>query len=142
MLGKLSKWLRVLGYDTHYQSCYNEGALKKLAEEGRKLLSRRMQIRKLYSNALWLHSDHVLEQLLQLKETGALITDRSKWFTRCLVCNVPLTDAPVEAYVESVPDYILHQRISNLRLCPVCHRFFWPGSHREKMIHQLEEWGL
>ena len=30
MLGKLAKWLRVLGYDTHYQRYYKPGAIDQL----------------------------------------------------------------------------------------------------------------
>ena len=40
MLGRLAKWLRIMGYDTHYQPFYKEGIMGTLMAEGRTLLSR------------------------------------------------------------------------------------------------------
>ncbi len=142
MLGRLSKWLRVMGYDAYYQSHYKEGVLERFVGEGRRLLSRRAKLVEQYANAVWIKSDHVHEQLQELKAKMGLTTDRSKWFSRCLLCNVPLQKASSEASVESVPDYILHQEVPDIHSCPVCGRLYWPGSHRTRMTLQLKEWGF
>jgi uncharacterized protein with PIN domain len=142
MLGRLSKWLRVMGYDAHYQSHYEEGLFERLVGEGRRLLSRRTSLVDRYTNAVWIQSDHVHEQLQELREKVGLAADRSNWFTRCLVCNVPLKKISSDTSLESVPDYILHQEFPDIHSCPVCGRFFWPGSHRTRMTLQLEEWGF
>ncbi len=142
MLGKLSKWLRVMGYDTHYQSFYDEETLERLTREGRIFLSRRTGIPERYSGAVRIYSDHVAEQLHELVQCGILKPDHSRWFRRCLVCNVPLQDTSSPLSVESVPDYILQQGGSDIRSCPVCCRLFWAGTHRENMIRQLEKWGF
>jgi uncharacterized protein with PIN domain len=142
MLGRLSKWLRVMGYDAYYQSHYKEGLLERFVGDGRRLLSRRAKLVEQYANAVWIQSDHVHEQLQELKAKMGLTTDRSKWFSRCLLCNVPLQKASSEASVENVPDYILHQEVPDIHLCPVCGRLYWPGSHRTRMTLQLEEWGF
>jgi uncharacterized protein with PIN domain len=142
MLGRLSKWLRVMGFDVHYQSHYKEGALESLVAEGRRLLSRRAKAVEEDANAVWIQSDHVHEQLQEFKTKTGLASDRSKWFTRCLRCNVPLEKGSSKAPLESVPDYVLHQEVPDIHGCPVCGRFYWPGSHRTKMTLQLEEWGF
>jgi uncharacterized protein with PIN domain len=143
MLGSLVRWLRVMGYDTHYQSHYREEVFGRLISEGRGLLSRNRKMVRRYPGSVLILSDHVHEQILQLREAGLLHADNSKgWFTRCLVCNEILREAePLESR-ENVPDYIFHEKAGKICFCPSCKRHYWPGSHRERMAGQLREWGL
>ncbi len=142
MLGSLARWLRVMGWDTHYQRYYPKGVLVQLLLEGRKLLSRHRKMVRLQPDGVLILSDHLHEQILQLKELGLLCSDRSLWFTRCLECNVLLEEAhPHEAKVH-VPDHVFHQTVTGIRYCPSCKRYYWQGSHREKMTWQLREWGF
>jgi hypothetical protein len=142
MLGRLAKWLRVMGYDTHYQPYYDEDAIGHLVHEGRRLLSRHRPTVDHYPNSLFIHSDHIRGQLHEMRSSDLITTDRSKWFSRCLICNVALNVAESEDVRESVPEYIFYQNITGIRSCPSCGRYFWPGSHRQMMIMQLEEWGF
>jgi hypothetical protein len=142
MLGRLSKWLRVMGYDTYYQMTYEEEAVRRSLEEGRIFLSRRAQISERYPGAVWVRSDQVGEQLRELVERGLLKPHPSNWFRRCLACNVPLKKATGEISMGSVPDHVLHHQTSDIHWCPTCHRLFWAGTHKQRMIRQLEEWGF
>jgi hypothetical protein len=142
MLGRLAKWLRVMGYDTHYQSFYREGMIGQLIHDRRRLLSRHKAITEQYPNALLIHSDHINEQLQEMKQGGDLASDRSNWFSRCLICNVRLKKAEADDVRGNVPEYVIYENIAGIRFCPSCGRYFWQGSHRERMIRQLEEWGL
>ncbi len=142
MLGKLAKWLRVLGYDTLYQPFYKEGIIAESVREGRKLLSRHKPTVARYTNSVLIHADHVKDQLCELLKGGTITSDRSEWFSRCLLCNIPLEDAKGADVRENVPEYVFYQSASEISFCPSCGRYFWPGSHRERMVRQLEEWGL
>ena len=142
MLGKLAKWLRMMGYDVLYRRSYREEDLARLVAGGRRLLSRRIRAKARYPGALVLQSDHVAEQLKELKTLGSLNLDPSRFFTRCLLCNVPLKEADPETAKSTLPDYVFHKNPSRIRFCPECGRFFWPGTHRDNMLKQLEEWGL
>jgi uncharacterized protein with PIN domain len=142
MLGKLAKWLRVMGYDVLYQRSYREADLTRLIAEGRRLLSRRQEATARHSGAILIRSDHVGEQLQELWNLDCLKLGRSKFFTRCLRCNVPLKEADPEATRSTLPDYIYHEHALGIRFCPECGRFFWPGSHRDRMLKQLTDWGL
>jgi hypothetical protein len=142
MLGKLSKWLRIMGHDTYYQVSYEEEAIQKSIQEGRVFLSRRARISEEHTGALRVHSAHVGQQLRELVERDVLTLNRAEWFRICLVCNVPLRKAAGEISMESVPDYVLHHKSSDIRWCPACRRLFWAGTHRENMIRQLEKWGF
>ena len=142
MLGKLAKWLRVMGYDVTYQRSYREEDLERFMAEGRRLLSRRLKARASIPGVILIRSDHVGEQLKELETLGYLKFDRSRFFTRCLTCNVTLKEADPEVARSSLPDYVLHENPSRILCCPDCNRFFWSGTHREKMLKQLEDWGL
>ncbi len=142
MLGRLAKWLRIMGYDTHYQSFYKKGLIEMLVHGGGMLLSRHRATIKQYPNAVLILSDHVKDQLHEMKNGGSLTPDRSKWFTRCLICNVPLKEAEAEGARMNIPEYAFHKYTSEIRSCPSCGRYFWPGSHRGRIIRQLEEWGF
>ena len=142
MLGKLAKWLRMMGYDVLYQRSNREEDLVRLMAGGRRLLSRRMEAQARHAGAILIRSDHVGEQLSELKSLGCLKPDRSRFFTRCLLCNVPLKQADPEAARSSLPDYVFQENLSGIRFCPECGRFFWPGTHRDRMLRQLVDWGL
>jgi uncharacterized protein with PIN domain len=142
MLGKLAKWLRIMGYDTHYQSCYKPGRIQSLAREGRILLTRNLRAARGREGLVVILSDHVREQLGQLKEEGFIEVDQTKWFTRCMLCNEALCDAAPEAARENVPEYVFFEHPEGIRFCLSCRRFFWPGSHRQKMVAQLQAWGF
>ena len=142
MLGRLAKWLKVMGYDTHYQPLFTEDVIGHFVHEGRQLLSRHRPTVDHYSNSFFIHSDHIRGQLHEMGSSDLITTDRSKWFSRCLICNVTLNAAEPGVVRESVPEYIFYQNITGIRSCPSCGRYFWPGSHRQRMIMQLEEWGF
>jgi uncharacterized protein len=143
MLGKLAKWLRVLGYDTHYQTSTVPGDLDALVMGGRLLLTRHRKRAQLFgARALWVHGDHVGDQLMRLAKDLHLDPPLSARFTRCLRCNTLLRQASDSEAREKVPDYVFHQNTGQFRCCPSCNRYFWPGSHRSQMTARLKAWGL
>lgn len=142
MLGRLAKWLRVLGYDTHYQSRYPADAMARLVGDGRILLTKDRKTAQKYADALLLASDRVGDQIDEIKGALKLRPQKSVWFTRCLRCNEPLKSAALEEAKAEVPEHVFHESGDALRWCPACGRYYWPGSHRMRMIRQLEAWGL
>ena len=142
MLGRLAKWLRVLGYDTHYQSHYVPGIMDELLTEGAILLSRHRKKVRMYPRAVLLHGNTVGEQIRELREKMDLVPEPSGWFTRCLLCNTKLTVIQPDEIRENVPEYVFHQNISEIKCCPSCGRYYWPGSHKTNMETQLRNWGF
>ena len=142
MLGRLAKWLRVMGFDTHYQPFYKEGVINNLVHAGRMLLSRHRSVINRYSSSMLILSDHVKEQLQEIQREGYFRGEWPKWFTRCLICNTPLKNVSIEDALENIPEYVFYQTVKRVRFCPSCTQYFWPGSHKDRMINQLEEWGF
>jgi uncharacterized protein with PIN domain len=134
MLGRLGRWLRVLGYDTFYDAAIADPARVRLAaEEGRMLLTRdRHLLRELRPvQALEVRRDDPLEQLQDLVAALAL-QGPVAMFSRCLVCNTPLED------LDAAEAAVLAQELeyappSPVRRCPCCHKLFWEGSHSRRM---------
>jgi len=143
MLGKLAKWLRILGYDTHYQPSYPEGVIEQLSRaEGRVLLTRCSRTLKMHSGGVFIRSDHVGDQLCQLVEEGWIRPDSARGFQRCIRCNEPLVEADPESVREGVPEFVRVHNEGGFRGCPACGRMYWAGSHRERMLEQLVSWGV
>ncbi|MFH1630225.1 MAG: Mut7-C RNAse domain-containing protein [Pseudomonadota bacterium] len=143
MVGKLAKWLRVLGYDTYYQPCYPPDVIDMLLREGRILLTRhRKRAERLGNLAVLVRGNHVSEQLTGLTRELHIEPARSAWFSRCLVCNTLLMDAREGDVRERIPEYVFYQNVTRIRVCPSCGRHFWPGSHSVRMETQLKKWGF
>jgi len=143
ILGRLAKWLRVLGYDTYYQTSYPPEVMDALIREGRLMLTRhRKRAEKSGKGAVFIHGNHVGEQLISLARELQMAPPPSTWFSRCLICNAQLRQALESEARERVPEYVFHQNMNQIRFCPSCGRYFWPGSHRSTMAAQLREWGF
>jgi len=142
MLGKLARYLRIMGYDTVYQKSYSEQRLSELVAAGRILLTRSTARFSAYSQAIFIDKDLVRDQL-KLVDRGIRVNkDRKKWFTRCIVCNSTLSKVDRAVAHAHVPDYIFFRYPERIRFCPSCERFYWPGSHRERMLARLKNWGF
>jgi uncharacterized protein len=142
MLGRLARWLRVLGFDTRYQSFDPVNDIGQMAQQGWIPLTRRRKLIPLLDGIVFIRDNGIGEQLTQLKKVFSLETCHVNWFNRCLLCNVLLMDAPEEAARDNIPEYVFYKNMKSIRFCPSCGRYFWPGSHRDRMEKQLNRWGF
>ena len=67
MLGRLARWLRVLGFDTLYRSFDPVLDIAQMAQRGRIPLTRQGKLIPLLEDAVFIRHDSVGEQLTQLK---------------------------------------------------------------------------
>jgi uncharacterized protein with PIN domain len=142
MLGKLARHLRIMGYDTVYQKSYSDQTLSELVEGGRVLLTRSNARFSKYSDSIFIDRDQVRDQLEAVDGRVGLNRDQGKWFTRCIVCNSVLTKPDQAVAPEDVPDFVSFSYPQQVRFCPSCRRFYWPGTHRERMVARLKNWGF
>jgi uncharacterized protein with PIN domain len=138
MLGRLARWLRVLGFDTTYDPALHDAALVRLADaEDRVLLTRdRHLLRELRPRrAVEITSDVPLHLLASLVATLGLEAP-DELFTRCLLCNAPLEEVgPGDATTLVPPE--ARELGGPFRRCPSCGRVYWPGSHARRMTRAL-----
>jgi uncharacterized protein with PIN domain len=141
MLGTLAKYLRIMGYDTAYQPHYTDQRIRELVEEGRVLLTRSRDRAMQYENSILVDRDLVKDQLAVLDRAIGLTRDRAAYFCRCIRCNLPLEKAEEEVAREQVPDYVFTTQKDRILFCPSCGRCYWPGTHRDRMVGILRDWG-
>jgi len=146
MLGRLARWLRVLGFDTHYDPAIADPVLVGLANaEQRVLLTRdRHLLRELRPlRALEVRQDDPLHQLRDVAEALSL-PGPVAMFSRCLLCNTPL-ETISEAEAAALLPELRFPLPAPPRRCPSCGRVYWEGSHAKRMRAALERvlpgWG-
>ncbi len=136
MLGRLARWLRLVGYDTLYDPRYGDDELVRLARaEGRILLTRdRALARRRGVRTLFIASQCLQEQLSQVVRDLGLEGERA--FSRCSVCNQRLESVPKSWAWGHVPPYTFATQ-REFRLCPACNRFYWRGTHWDRIRQVL-----
>ena len=144
-LGKLAKWLRLLGFDTLYEPEVAAGEFIQKLGNDRILLTRTRPTRRPpgVSKLIFVHSDHWAEQLKQIILELGLKAAQTQPFSRCLRCNVLIASAEKKSLWGRVPDYIFETH-EHFRTCPKCGKIYWSGSHTARgreMIQKLFEMG-
>jgi uncharacterized protein with PIN domain len=144
MVGKLARWLRILGYDTAYLPQLSPaGIMREARRQGRIILTRDTRILRCKDapQLVFIHSDRFREQLKQV--VGALQLDPVRLlFTRCAECNRVLEGvAKDEAVQARVPEYV-RQTQNEFRRCPECQRIYWGATHKDHVLAELQQLGL
>ncbi len=137
MLGRLAKWLRLLGYDTKYSRRIPDSEIIDIAEsEGRIILTRdtRLVLRKRCRDYIFIREDRWRAQLRQVYLEAGLNRDAA--LTICAVCNEPLRPIPKGSLEARVPAYV-YETQEEFAECAVCSRVFWEATHTRKIIDEL-----
>lgn len=143
MLGRLARWLRMLGYDTAYEKVIADDALiERALTEHRWLLTRDgylVQRKVLRGRHTLMVSDHLPDQLRQLRSELHMMFDLGeRTASRCAECNVLLRPIPHAEAARAVPAYVASQH-GTFAQCPRCERIYWPGTHWMHMRALLKE---
>jgi len=140
MLGRLCKWLRLLGYDASYfVSEKKNDLIYQSLKEGRVILTRDHRLSKKKALKLVvINSDLLEEQLKQVFSELNIEADPDEIFTRCLVCNEILLEAQKEKVKDRVPSYVF-QTQEEFSYCPSCQRIYWKGTHWDLANQVIEK---
>jgi len=138
MLGRLAKWLRLLGYDTAYDNTATDPELARRARaEGRVLLTRDRELSARRGlRTLLIQSQVLEEQVCEVRD--ALGPPPHPPLSRCAVCNTVLDPVSPTKVADRVPPYVLRTQ-AEFRCCPGCGRVYWPGSHLQRMREQMKK---
>lgn len=150
MLGRLARWLRILGFDTTFRASFSEQWLAAHAEaQGRILVTRdtRLVRRPWARGRSILVLDNELErQIAMVARETALAESRMPQQappcssprildavpgTRCVMCNGEILPAPRETVALEVPEYTLRTADLFYR-CFDCGRVTWEGTHMDR----------
>lgn len=135
MLGKLAKWLRILGFDARCERIASQVELDNLTRDDIIVVTRCRR---------WLGRSRVVllesnDPALQLNELITILGVTRKELlplSRCIRCNEPLRGIPKREAFGVVPDYV-YETQADFHQCPGCNRIYWPGSHSRRMSDRL-----
>jgi len=140
MLGKLAKWLKILGFDVLFFSKAEDKDLVDLSRrEDRILLTRDTGLIERTAkrpNRLFVRSDVLEDQIAQVLDDLGLWDD-VRPNTRCIECNLPLKALARERARNLVAPFVL-EHASSFAICPGCNRVFWQGTHYGDMERRIE----
>jgi uncharacterized protein with PIN domain len=141
MVGRLCKWLRILGYDAlYFRGSDSELAAISRSQE-RVVLTRDRELpkRKILNQSLILKSDETFNQLQEVLLAFKLLPiQRESFFSRCLECNRILSQIEKEKVKDQAPEYVYNTHHLFYQ-CPQCKKIFWSGTHVENTRLRLEK---
>lgn len=140
-LGKLAKWLRIVGFDAAYFTQINFSSLLIQAlRDNRIILTRNARsIDKARGVKLvQIKSDRVNQQLKQVIEELSVKLDLEKMFSRCIICNIELDEIDKQRVKDRVPKYVFETQ-NKFLTCSSCKRVYWSGTHWGNVSKMLDE---
>jgi uncharacterized protein len=143
-VGKLARWLRLIGYDTLLLKQKDDGQMIKIAlSESRVILTKDAQFmkRRLVTNGK-LKTIHIKQDDPRLQVQEVVRTVKLNYhfnpFSLCLECNQALIPRDKEEVKGLVPTHVLETQTQYTE-CPACHRIYWPGTHWQAMAKKLQD---
>jgi len=139
-LGRLAKWLRILGYDAEYCDNSNHSALIILAlRDDRVILTRNQHLpRHTGIPIILVNAQELKQQLGEVVKTLKLEVNKDIIFTRCILCNTLLVPIDKVKVQDKVPEYVFATQ-DNFITCPKCNRVYWQGTHWGNVAKMIEE---
>jgi len=133
-LGKLARFLRMMGFDSLYSNLFKDEEIVSLAAfENRVILTRDIGILKYASVkwGYWIRSQIPLEQLSEVLYRYNLYSSIHP-FSLCMQCNGNLVNVPKEELVSELQPNT-KRFFNQFKRCADCGKVYWEGSHVEKM---------
>ncbi len=129
-LGRLGKWLRILGLDTRYAEGENRSSIIfEAIKETRIIVTRDRRLGEHHGvKTVLIKSDFLKEQLKQVFEELKLEIKPEGMFKRCTLCNELLVDVDKDSLRDLVPEYVFKTQEDFVQ-CPRCQRIYWQGTH-------------
>ncbi len=133
-LGKLVRYLRLLGFDTLYNRDFNDHEIVDISlAEKRIILTRDRQLLKhrRITHGYWIRSSDPGVQIREVIQRFDL-RNNLKTFTRCMDCNGMLMEiSKDEVSADLLPR--TRQYYQLFYKCESCRKIYWEGSHFENM---------
>jgi len=130
-LGRLARWLRMLGFDAAFMRKWDRAVIEKATSEGRIFLTRKRSMAR-EKGCTVVESDHLQEQLSFLNRAFSL-HEKIQPFSRCSICNLPLKCVKADDVKNQVPEYVYATHREFAR-CPGCLRIYWKGTHPDRSL--------
>ncbi len=142
MLGRLARWLRMLGFDVLYEAHIADQDLIRTAQrQGRVILTRDTEVaqrRSVRPMTILITANDIAGQIREFLQK-ADIRERAQNAPRCAACNgIQRVISDKESVAGMVPDHVYRQHDRFLQ-CEKCGKLYWEGSHLRNFQALLRE---
>ncbi|MBC7129009.1 MAG: Mut7-C RNAse domain-containing protein [Thermoplasmatales archaeon] len=139
MLGRLAKWLRVMGYDVLYlKNVEDEKIVENAIKEDRILLTRDKKLAKKFKNSLYIEEKDLDGQIRKVVEAFEITKNEENFLSRCIICNVEIEEIEKEKVKGKVPENVF-ENFEEFWICKKCGRIYWAGTHWKNMKEKMEK---
>ncbi|MEK6736491.1 MAG: Mut7-C RNAse domain-containing protein, partial [Pseudomonadota bacterium] len=135
-LGKLARYLRLLGFDCLYRNDYDDNAVAKIASEQQRTVLTRD--RSLLQHRIITHGYFVRSDIPKIQTKEVLkrfdLYPLIKPLTRCTHCNGVLVETDKQK-IEHRLKPLTKKYYDRFLICSDCHHIYWQGSHCGHINH-------
>jgi uncharacterized protein with PIN domain len=133
-LGRLARFLRLLGFDTAYSTRLDDAELVAISEHDRRIVLTRdlgLLKRKALTRGYRVRSTDPKRQIEEVIRAFSL-EKQLRPFTRCMNCNSLVSRVPRTEVADRVPDRVF-RRYRRFAHCDACGRIYWRGTHFKRL---------
>lgn len=141
MLGSLSRWLRLFGFDTLYRNNFKDQELIKISIQNDRILLTRDNVlakSKPLKKVLLIRSEDIKDQIKEVVEKilrdnpSFSVADLLNFTPRCPVCNGDMEKIRKEKVKEDLPEHVVFST-EEFVICKFCGKIYWHGTHKERI---------
>jgi uncharacterized protein with PIN domain len=138
-LGRLARWLRLLGMDTLYERDWPDRELVEISTtQGRVLLTRDVELLKhgALNHGYFVRATDPLQQVEEV--VGRFHLGRHlDPFRRCMICNGELVTVAKQEVADRVPPGT-RSHVDDFVACASCDKVYWQGAHQTALERIVE----
>jgi uncharacterized protein with PIN domain len=138
-LGRLARYLRMLGFDTLYENAVPDHQLVRISNAGHRVLltrDRKLLMHRELTHGVFVRGSRPRKQAHYVVERLDLQSDCLP-FSRCMNCNAELEEVDRSSVTGEVPPHVARTR-QHFRRCAGCQRIYWRGTHYERMLKLVD----
>ncbi|MEM0057665.1 MAG: Mut7-C RNAse domain-containing protein [Candidatus Bathyarchaeia archaeon] len=142
MLGKLTRWLRMLGHNVKYSNKLDDAQLIAIAKKERRiLLTRDLELYQQAAakgiQAFYVNGQTEAENLAKIAQKFGISLDVDMKRSRCPKCNAQVKPIPKEKVAGRVEE-TTYAHYNEFWECPKCGQIYWQGAHWTRIRKTLE----
>ena len=139
-LGKLARYLRMIGFDTLYENNSEDTELIEISNrENRILLTRDKGIlmNSKLTHGSYIYNHNSKKQLAELIKKFQL-QKQTKPFSRCIECNGEMKIVSKNS-IQHLLNPLTNKYFNEFYMCTNCEKIYWKGSHYDRMKKFIEK---
>lgn len=139
-LGRLARYLRLLGFDCYYSNAYEDRDIAKIASEQKRIVltrDRALLHYKIITHGYFVRDDRPRYQVKEVLSRLDLVR-LVKPFTRCVRCNGLLKAVDKESVSDQLEPKT-KKYYDTFKQCVDCGQVYWKGSHYARAMTRISE---